>query len=89
MGLECCSTRNPNTVALPFQKAPCHLGQRILDDVSDAFFNAVIQAVKDAEAAKEEPVYVLEVYKAFRTRSRDKTDIRAVHNVLFDLYRND
>ena len=52
---------------------------------------AVMQAVKDAEELKQDPVYVMEVEQTFVKRNGKKTGMSLldIKNILMDLYRND
>ena len=71
--------------ASPYKKQ----GHRIVEDVPDDLFLAVIRAVKEAELKKQAPVYLLEIWKAFEYLGTPPCDLQKLHAILFDLYRDD
>ena len=51
--------------------------------------DSVFEAIRNAEAYKKSPVYLNEIYKAFKLDVSNELSFNRVKNIVFDLFRND
>ena len=89
--MGCCNSRDSTIQMLTLQAHPWRKqGHRIMN-TPETTVAAVMQAVKDAEELKQDPVYVMEVEQTFVKRNGKKTGMSLldIKNILMDLYRND
>ena len=89
--MGCCDSRVAVSHLLRLQAYPwTKQGHKIMK-TPENLVSAVVQATKDAEHAKQDAVYLLEIQRAFVKRNQAKTTATAldIKNVLYDLYRND
>jgi hypothetical protein len=71
------------------QNSEKKLGQYIFE-CPPAFKNAVKQAVADAEKAKGEPPFVVDIHREYAAKPENVNNgLLFTHFILMDLYRND
>ena len=51
--------------------------------------DSVFNAIRNAEAKKKSPVYLIEIYKAFKSEDSTDLSLSAFKDIVFDLFRND
>ena len=92
--MGCCSTQEPTAATTlelqywPYKK----LGNRVLSNerFTDNMIYSVLAAIKEAESKKQNTVNIFEIYKASLTLDKkNSVDVRNIHIILTDLYRND
>ena len=51
--------------------------------------DSVFNAIRNAEAKKKSPVYLIEIYKVFKSEDSTDLSLSAFKDIVFDLFRND